>query len=415
MRTELCHYKVNEKIFPSKILAVLEAQKTLTNLEWYFFDEKLNSVNWEIEPAISLDSFYKMRAQQIRDAYDYVIVFCSGGADSTNVINTFLNNNIHVDEVVGMAPMSGLNNWDWSTADRSAANSITETKVALFPLLDEISKKSKTTKITISDYFLDFQEFKTDEWLYEMNTGGFIGPTAAVFGRLDKFPHIQDLAEQGKRIGVVFGIDKPVVRFTPFGSVNYVIADDPVNVPKQPFKKDYPNVDRVLFYYSPEMPEMMVKQAHVVARELMKPENIFLKNAVAEMSKPPTRRFKNTGPILEKILLNSKLRHQIDRIETPQANAIYQRGIVPIIYPSTYTKELWQCNKVDTKAGFFPQDVGWFHELHTTTRMSEMMASDFTLLYSKLNSAYLNADKTGLAPNFKTFKIGKLTDFSPTL
>jgi hypothetical protein len=160
---------------------------------------------------------------------------------------------------------------------------------------------------------------------------------------------------------------------------------------------------------------MMVKQAHVVARELMKPENIFLKNAVAEMSKPPARRFKDTGPILEKILLNSKLRHQIDRIETPQANAIYQRGIVPIIYPSTYTKELWQCNKVDTKAGFFPQDVGWFHELHTTTRMSEMMASDFTLLYSKLNSAYLNADKTGLAPNFKIFKIGKLTDFSPTL
>ncbi len=411
MRSELCHYKVKDQIFPSKILAVLEAQKTSANLEWYFFDEKLQSANWLIEPDISLDIFYRMRAQQIRDAYDYVVVFCSGGADSTNVIKSFINNNILVDEVVAMAPMSGLSNWNWSTTDRSAANTITETKVALFPLLDEISKLNPDIKISISDYFLDFQEFKTDEWIYELNTGGFIGPTAGVFGRLDKFKHIQDLAEQGKKIAVVYGIDKPVIRLTTFGSINYVIADDPVNVPKQPFRKDYPNVDRVLFYYTPDLPEMMVKQAHTVAKELFKPHNKFLLDAVKEMSNPPIRNFKESDKLLDRILLNSKLRHQIDRVEKPQANAIFQRGIVPYIYPTTHSKELWQCNKVDIKAGFFPQDVAWFHELHANTRMAEMMASDFTLLYNKISPGYLNAEKTGLAPNFKTFKIGKISDF----
>jgi hypothetical protein len=413
MKIETGHYTVNGTIFNSKILAILEAQKTQSNIQWHYFDKELKSVNWLVEPEIQLDTFYRMRAMQIRNAYDYVIVFCSGGADSTNVIKSFLNNKIHVDEVVAMAPMSGLNNWSWDTSDKSAANTITETKISLFPLLTEIENLSPTTKISISDYFIDFQNFKTDEWLYEMSTGGFIGPTAAVFGRLDKFSHIEKLAEQGKKIAVVFGIDKPVIRFSMFG-IHYVITDEVVNVPKQPFRTPYPNVDRVMFYYTPDLPEMMVKQAHVVCKALFQPENQLLLKMVKDLSKPAIHTYKSSSKLLDQILLNSKERHKIDRIPVPQPNTIYQRGIVPFIYPNTHVKDLWQCNKVDIKRGFFPQDVGWFHELHNDTKMAEMLASDFSLLYNKINPAYMNAEKTGLGLYSKLHTVGTLDDFTIT-
>lgn len=64
------------------------------------FLNEFDSVDWKTEPTESMKTLCKQRAQQLRDSYDYLILYNSGGSDSTTVLNAFLDNNIFVDEVV---------------------------------------------------------------------------------------------------------------------------------------------------------------------------------------------------------------------------------------------------------------------------------------------------------------------------
>jgi hypothetical protein len=83
----------------SKLLAIEEMKRTGVHLEWHFNKEQYKNYNWTKEPEESLDELYRQRAQQIRDSYDYIVVFYSGGADSWCILDTFIKNNIKVDEI----------------------------------------------------------------------------------------------------------------------------------------------------------------------------------------------------------------------------------------------------------------------------------------------------------------------------
>jgi hypothetical protein len=150
---KLGFYTVNGKKFYGKIESIIHANESLSDIQWNFNKEIFNNINWKVEPETSLLEFYKQRAQQIREQYDYVVVMASGGADSTNVIYSFLKNGIHIDEVVLAAPLGGLSNWNWSEKDTSAYNTISETKFAQIPLANEIKLNWPNVKITVNDYF----------------------------------------------------------------------------------------------------------------------------------------------------------------------------------------------------------------------------------------------------------------------
>ena len=78
----------------SKLMAILEHEKTGVHPQWHFNDEEFSAHDWKQEPQESLVELYRRRAQQIRDRYDYLVLFYSGGADSTNILQTFINNDI---------------------------------------------------------------------------------------------------------------------------------------------------------------------------------------------------------------------------------------------------------------------------------------------------------------------------------
>lgn len=61
---------------------------------------EFDSVDWQTEPLESMKELSKQRAQHIRDTYDYIILYHSGGSDSTTVLNSFLDNNIFIDEIL---------------------------------------------------------------------------------------------------------------------------------------------------------------------------------------------------------------------------------------------------------------------------------------------------------------------------
>jgi hypothetical protein len=378
----LGYYKVGDKFFNDKIEAIVHANTTLADIEWNFHKEVYDKVDWTKEPELSLDTFYKLRAQQIRDQYDYVIVMCSGGGDSTNIVFSFLENNIHVDEVIASAPVSGLNNFEATTDDNAPDNTMSETKYAQMPLMQEISQRFPNTKITINDYFENMQDFKTDDWLFRC--GEWIHPSSGARYNLEKLTHLRNMAEAGKKIGIVYGIDKPILAITKTDELYLVLADRAVNVQRPAFEKNYPNVQNVLFYFTPEMPLLQVKQAHVVANWVHQPENahvLALVKQVASGDKYVNHRHRNSR---------------------------YQRAIIPCIYPSTY-RPVFQGHKPTRM--FLGEHDAWFYQMHGQTRMYEMIDSDFRNFYNAINQKYLNQDKTGFVPFIQTYRIGNVSDF----
>lgn len=409
MKNEIGFYSVNGVSFSTnKVAAVLEAQKTNAEVKWNFFDEIFDKVDWTTEPSLSLDTLYEMRARQIRSEYDYVIVFLSGGADSNNVIRTFMRNNIHVDEVIALIPESGIKNYNHDDTDYSADNLMSETKYAQYPILQEVHDQAPNTKITIMDFFDDLLNMESDTWIYE-SEGDLIGVSGSRYGKLDSLTYLKDMAEAGKRIATVWGTDKPVVRLSPDGSqFNFILVDSPVYLPKYPFKEVYPNVDRVLFYYTHQLPELMVKQAHVVAREVCKPENAFVLRSIIDQ----TKKFMQQNTASQDQVLQQIIRGSSDT-EEYSPKTVYQRGIVPFIYPSTYDKNLFQVRKFETGQTFLPAFNNWIRMMHGDCRIVQMISSDFTSFYKNVSAKYLNPNKTGFQTCVKIYRIGKRSDFEP--
>ena len=390
-------YTVNNVVYGDKFLAVLEAQKTLSDLKWHFHDDTLRKYNWALEPTQSLDELYKLRAIQLREQYDYLIVQCSGGADSTNVIWSFLNNNILVDEVITSYPFSGLNNWNFDPNDKSAENTVSEMKFAALPLLHEIKTRYPSIKITLHDTFEEIQQVKSESWLYENQLNDYISPVPSVSRSLESFNHIKDLAEQGKRIGVVYGVEKPMIRVDNRDSKVYAfISDYSVNIVRNPFKTDYLNVDSVLFYLTSDMPELMIKQAHVVSKYVFKPENYYIVDAMEKMF-TGTKEGKNNPAALTSP-------RPPDYYKT-----LYHRSICAPLYPSTWKQDVWQADK--NSGGFLSNAHGWFQKLHSTDRVCSMMIDNVMEVYKKINPKYITAHGTGFKANIKYFYLGNTHDF----
>lgn len=364
MNKKLGYFKVGDQVFYNKIKAILYANPTKADITWHFNNEVFDKCDWTVEPPVSLNMFYAERAKQIREQFDYVIVMASGGADSTNVVRSFLNNNVRIDEIVAGAPMSGLKNWEINLNDKTADNTITETLVAQLPLIKEISMSHPNIRLTLHDYFEDILSMKTDEWIYE-DSSHWIHFSAATRHSLDKFTHIKDLAEAGKKIAVVYGIDKPIIVRGESGNLYYVVADPVVNIICPHFKDKYPNVETVLFYYTPDMPEMMIKQAHEVCRYNYRPENAHIKALLLDRSK------------------------SVEFITSVERSSGWQRGIVPCIYPQISDRfGIWQATKhgIGFKGGFDMDE--WILKLHGQERFVQMVKSDFHLFAKSIDNKY---------------------------
>ena len=422
IKKDVGFYSVNGNEYSNKFEAVIEAQHTGAEVQWDFFDDAFSKVNWSVEPPLSLDQYYKIRAEQIRSSYDYVIVFCSGGADSTNVIKTFINNNIKVDEVIGLAPVSGLKNWEFDKTNVADLNTVSETKFALYPLLDEVATHG--IKVTLYDFFEDIIKYKDEEWTFD-SCGNIVTALTSHFTNVGKIPHINKIIESGKKIALVYGTDKPVIKISPSGDLIFVLADGGVNYLNMPDSRSYPNVDRVLFYWTPELPEMLVKQSHVVAKLLHTPQ---FKNIVDnEIKVTEQYRMLNSASYQDILTMQNieaqnndilkkytAIKNQYSKISNYNSyRSVYQRSIVPFIYPTTYSKNLFQCQKIEINEGFFTRDQDWVHILHSGTRISDMLLTGTKALYNSISPKYLNYKGTGFKSIIKVYKFGHTSQFTP--
>jgi hypothetical protein len=88
---------------------------------------------------------------------------------------------------------------------------------------------------------------------------------------------------------------------------------------------------------------------------------------------------------------------------------LYQRSIIPCIYPSTVTP-VFQSFK-PTKP-FMAEHDYWFYKHHSNTKVYQMIESDMHLFLSNINVKYLRANKSGFVNYVKSWKIGEAINFS---
>ena len=204
-------------------------------------------------------------------------------------------------------------------------------------------------------------------------------------------------------------------------NIYFLLADGGVNYLNMPDYRVKTNVDRVLFYWTPELPAMLVKQAHVVAKAIQTPEfEDILKNHLLGKVNQQHYSYQdvinyrqknniavlNKEDILEKYISVKKI-HHVSTMNTSY-RALYQRAIVPYIYPSTCNNSIWQAQKIDITEGFFTRDQDWVHLLHGNSRISDIVLSGTKALYNSISPAYLNTKGTGFRSMLKYYKVGQI-------
>lgn len=139
-----------------KFKAIEASNGSVHDITFHAF-ENFPNYDWTTEPAESLRYLMKERALQLRDTYSYLKFWFSGGADSTTVLNVFLENNIYIDEI-------GV--YNYSFGDDTLDESNYETNNFTLPYLKSIQHLIPKTKI--KKYVYDkqyYDKYLGDKWL----------------------------------------------------------------------------------------------------------------------------------------------------------------------------------------------------------------------------------------------------------
>lgn len=256
-------YIVNGQHYTSKTIACLEASKQKAAIKWYYYDEvweKFSREKLQTLGKINLDVIYKQRAEQLRDKYDYLILNYSGGADSHNVLMSFINNNIDLDEVFVTWDAAGGNKiYIPNIKVKSAENLLSEWDYVLKPSLEWIAKYYPKIKITVKNPFdSDTNKVYSDQTFED--SGHYFG----VFEMMRQNTINQSILEQsskGKTVADIWGIDKPTILFMRNKAYLYFLDSTAYGIPRNVEK--YGGVTEC-FYYTPDMPELVFEQGYKI-------------------------------------------------------------------------------------------------------------------------------------------------------
>src|SRR5262249_28377199 len=151
--------------------------------------------------SASLPDLYRQRAEEIRRDYDYIILTYSGGHDSSNMLETFLYNDIPVDEILTVGALS--------RDDRTGSdeNHNGELYHHVFPTLAKLQPR---TRITVADYaqYFDRPEnlplFAEHGPEFYKHVGSMFSINHVFWRDLRKF-----IGDRQGRVALLFGADKP--------------------------------------------------------------------------------------------------------------------------------------------------------------------------------------------------------------
>jgi hypothetical protein len=256
MTDRLGYYRVGDLKFHSKLEAIEMHAKTGIHPHWDFNEAVFVSYDWRTEPQASILELYRQRAQQLRDKYDYIVLIYSGGADSETVLQSFIDNDIKLDEVASYVNYSATGDRNNTLNGEIFDNAIPRIK-AIPGLPHRI--------IDLKDLQLEYFTNATD-WIYGTNTF-FNSNVIAREGLALKIPQWRQLIEQGKRVCLLWGLDKPrVLHINNKFVVRFIdIVDNGPTV--KSMTGELPYSDEI-FYWTPDLPQIVIKQGHLIKNHL---------------------------------------------------------------------------------------------------------------------------------------------------
>ena len=265
------YYLVNGIKTFSKFEAWQLSGHDITKIKFIFNDDKFNNIDTTKEPETDIYELYKRRATQLRNDYDYIVLIYSGGIDSHTILETFLENNIHLNEIC-----------TFSNNDVESKTSKFNQEVynAVVPFVETLDLKKLGTKFRfinvgqmIIDQMSDPFHFENFEYYNNVLTAW----RTAVNSRVLKsnIPEHRKLTEEGKSVCYIWGYDKPTVKIVdqeyclliPDAFSGGTGAKQYIN--NHLSNNEFNNFYDEAFYICREFPEIPIKQGHMLANLML--------------------------------------------------------------------------------------------------------------------------------------------------
>lgn len=261
-------YRANGKCFFNKLEAILEVNQHGGYIEWDYHNSIFGQALWNQEPPVALKELYKQRALQLREAYDHLVLFYSGGVDSWNILKTYIDNKIILDEIYIFGAFEAEEKINSTLGWDPNPGYYTREINQSLPLIKRLAEDHKI-KVNVFDWTRHILEAANDpDWFW--TAGVRFDPTCMVRSKFHKiFREHNELLHKGRRVGFVYGVDKPRLlrddRYIYFAFLDVIMTTG--TLPTNDILGEYWENDEY-FYWTPNMPELAVKQSHEVVRRL---------------------------------------------------------------------------------------------------------------------------------------------------
>lgn len=251
------YYSTNCKKFSSKIGALQYNLSTGNNINFYYYDDIYEKINWTIEPTETISQLYRNNALRLREKYDYLIICFSGGYDSTQILETFIFNNIKIDKILTVGAFSKDINSD------SDKNMNIEAYKNAFPLIAKYNLSSIYETIDYTKWFDDVSKFSLydygNSWIDEI--GSLFSPHHYFWRDLEEL--IVPISWRNKKTGIIFGIEKPYL-FYENNNFYFSFKDLLVNQYGNRYQSLFS--DRVFFFWDHTFPYILIKQLNLLKK-----------------------------------------------------------------------------------------------------------------------------------------------------
>ena len=246
----LC-WQCNGKTFWGKASVILESVTSNQPVHFYCYDREFDAFDWRQEPHQTWDELMAIRCHQLRDKYDYLRLWYSGGYDSHTMLMKFVELGIHVDEI-----------FTWYSSATNTYNDITNAEVreGTVPTLQRLSSLPAlhNTKVTVIN--MDHQSYKTyyedPDWLFNYNVSVNELRNVNSINMYRVAPQLWQPHNEGKKVANVMGFEKP--RLIKHKNEFYTYFWDSC------FSNIIGSICLEPFYVTGDLPELHAKQSHMV-------------------------------------------------------------------------------------------------------------------------------------------------------
>lgn len=245
-------WQVNEKTFTNKLGAIVESSNGKNPIHFDFYDRTFLDYDWAHDDLETFDSILTRRCKQLREKYNYIRLFYSGGHDSHTMLLSFLKSNTHIDEIV-------INIYSyWQKKQSDVTDEYTKNHPlnreqfrAAIPFVKKITGNIPRTKITIeqmSGHYLN----SDDNFMSSIQQN-------CMDITVDKMLHRKMLFNHSNIPNSVnlLGAEKPHLKKIDGRYFWYMVDNDIVGQATH-------DTSTEMFYITPDMPELHRKQCHIM-------------------------------------------------------------------------------------------------------------------------------------------------------